>query len=219
MSFFNIEFLTITKRRITGRLPTNFELNDLRKIIDDRVSHIAVEIYSFLCNGEQLQLNDPVAFETQKHLITDGVTIQLTKSTGYPQMNELIDRILAEIGYTFDRMNSRIGLECEICIDKLDPCTEILCTDCAHVSVICKDAYVQHFEQGYLTFKCLKCNKTIEPKQVFANSPDFIKLLALFKEIREIKKNIDCQICLCGEFQVNTKNNLKSSSSLLYNYR
>jgi hypothetical protein len=208
MSNIHIEFSTITRRRIVGLLPANFELNDLLKIIDDKVSDIALEIYCFLCNGQQLQLNDPTAFETQKHLITDGVTIQLAKpmtgemSSGYPQMDELVDRILAEVGYAFDRMSRQLGLECAICTDELDPCTKIVCMKCAHVSIICKNDFIQHFKQGDLTFKCLKCNKIIEHKQIFVNSPAFLKSLALIKEIREIKKNIDCQICLCGEFQV-----------------
>lgn len=215
MSHINIKFLTITKRRIDGRLPADFELNDLRKVIGDKVSDVAIEIYEFLCNGEQLQLNDSAAFETQKHLITDGVTIQLITcinnemNSDYPQLDELFDRILAEVGYTFDRMSSRVGLECAICIDKINPCTEIVCTQCTHVSIICKDDFIQHFKEGYLTFKCFRCNKIIEDKQVFTNSPAFLKLLALLKEIREIKKNIDCQICFCGKFQVYIENSFK----------
>jgi hypothetical protein len=204
----NIRTYLIEIKQVVGLLPANFELNDLLEVIHDKVRDVAVEIYWFLCNGNQLQLNDPTVFETQKHLITDGVTIQLAKSTNgemsndYPQMHELVDRILGEVDCTFDRMSRQLGLECAICREELDPCTEIVCVKCTHVNIICKNDFIQHFKQGDLTFKCLKCNKIIEHKQVFANSPAFLKSLALLKEIREIKQNIDCQICICGEFQV-----------------
>jgi hypothetical protein len=208
MPSINIALNTVTGQRIVGLLPENFELNDLLKVIRDKVGDTAVENFRFICKGKQLLLDDPVAFKNQKHLITDEVTIQVAKrlkggmSSGYPRIHELVDRILDEVGIAFDKMSRQLSLQCAICLDKLDPCTKIVCIKCTHVNIVCKDDFVQHFKEDDLAFKCLKCLKIIENKQVFVNSPAFLKLLTLLKEMREMKQNIDCQICVCGEFQV-----------------
>jgi hypothetical protein len=208
MPSINIEFATVTGQRIASLLPENFELNDLLKVIHDKVGDTAVENFRFICKGKQLLLDDPVAFQTQKRLITDEVTIQVARrlkgeiNSGYPQIQELVDRILGEVSIAFDKMSKQLDLQCALCLDKLDSCTKIVCIKCTHVNIVCKDDFVQHFKEGDLAFKCFKCLKIIENKQVFIESAAFLKLLTLLKEVREMKQNIDCQICVCGEFQV-----------------
>ena len=200
-------FETTTGRMISGVLPINFELSDMLKLIRDKLDdENAHETMRFLCRNKQLMLNDSVAFAHQKKLITNNVTIRVAKRMigGHPAVNALIEQIELDAGKAIESMLSKINMECPICLMKPCKICSFRCNSCSKVNELCKQCFVKLFRSNDLTFKCLchPCINTIDNKQLFASTPVILQMMKRLEDLREMKYNIDSQICICGEFQV-----------------
>lgn len=200
-------FETVAGRMISGILPINFELSDMLKLIRDKLDdENAHETMRFLCKNKQLILNDPAAFAHQKKLITNNVTIRVAKRMigGHPKVNALIEQIEIEAAKALEAISKKGNMECPICLTT--PCTvyNFKCNSCGKVNELCKQCFLKLFRTNDLTFKCLchPCGSIINIKQLFVSTPTILQMMRKLEDLREMKYNIDSQICICGDFQV-----------------
>lgn len=79
---FTITFSSDGAQSISAQLPKNFELKDFVQVIKETISTTAVQDCRFSSGTVELKLNDPMYFQTQKCLITDGSTIFVENTSG-----------------------------------------------------------------------------------------------------------------------------------------
>jgi len=193
----NVAFTNIVGKTIQTQLPDNFTFDDFKQVVIDKIDPAAVEHYRFIANNKDLCLDNKDEFVKRKNLIKNGVTIFLLRRMnggGYVEAAILIDIIMQELPKELPKLRMHPA-ECVVCLDE-KPCMNICC------SVICATCFPRYFTENDLQIKCMICPQKISYAQFFV-SPDFIRSLQSLSEVRELMKNIDCQICHCGSLLVN----------------
>ena len=181
---------------------SKIELSEFKSVVQKLFG--SIENMTFLVKGKQINTTDAAKFNAQKDLFTDKCVINLVQRMigGYPPFHELIKRIHSEIPSTFKANANNGRAQCVACIETRS-CIQFNCPSCNHVHMLCVDCAVLYFTVNELTLKCFSCKKNIDYHRVFANSTSFIQMLDELQEMSDVVKNLDCQICLCGELLFN----------------
>ena len=202
MSKINVIFKTDGDQVKTTTLSTNFDLSEFKSAATTLFG--SIENFRFLVKGKQLNIDDASKFKEQHNLFHDNCVVQLVKCMkgGYPPLHELVARIHREIPNTFKANTTNTRVQCVACMDT-NECMKFNCPSCSHAHVLCTECSIQYFTINELEMKCFSCSKRVDYHAVFKNSPNFIAMLDELQEMYETVKNIDCQICNCGELQIN----------------
>ena len=164
----------------------------------------SIENVRFLVKGQQINTDDASKFLEKKDLFREKCVIQLVQRMkgGYPPLHELLKQIHSAVPNTFKANANNGKAKCVACLDTKS-CLQFNCPSCNHVHILCTDCAVQYFTLNELSLKCFSCQKVVDYHRIFANSASFVQMLDELQEMHDTVKNLDCQICLCGELQVN----------------
>jgi hypothetical protein len=193
----NVSFTNIVGKTIQAQLQDNFSIKDFRTLVAEKIDRAAIEHYRFVANNKDLCLEDEAEFLKRKHLIKNGVTIFLLRRMhggGHVETSVLIDIIIEELPIEIAKLQMTVN-ECVVCLDD-KPCLTLCC------NTICAVCFPSYFKSNDLQLTCMVCRRET-PYTKFFVSTDFIHSLESLTKIRELMKNIDCQICHCGALVVN----------------
>ena len=202
----NVTFRTLNGQNPQGTLPDNFNLNQFRELIKKILGERALEEWTYICNSKQLRINDETAFNVQKTRITDGCIIQAGKraisGSMYPSEAEFARKYLVEVGRAVDMMPKTTNTTCPICITNGLSCFQFPCNKCSVKNQLCKGCFIEYLKISDFKYRCLSCRKSIEILALVTNTPGLCALVKTLHEMEGLKRNIDCQICRCGEAKV-----------------
>jgi hypothetical protein len=211
----NATFKTLNGRSPAGVLSDNFTLQEFRGLIERLLGKEALTEWSYLCKGKQLRMEDETLFNAQKKHITNGCTIQVTRrskgGSTYMPAHTFAEKFVADVNRALGTMTNSTNATCPICLTSGRQCLQISCSSCSNKNVLCKDCFIAYLKISDLRYRCLFCHKNIGIMAIFPNVPELRVSVDTFNEMGEIKRNIDCQICRCGEAQVSVETKLTSS--------
>ncbi|CAF4018623.1 unnamed protein product [Rotaria sp. Silwood1] len=193
----NVSFMNIVGKTIQTQLPDDFSIENFRNLISSKIDPSAIQHYRFIANNKELCLDNDEDFAKRKHLIKNGVTIFLLRRMhggGFVESAVLIDIVIDELPNELRKIQTNIN-EYIICLEE-KPCLTLCC------GVICLTCFSNYIKQNDLQLNCLICRRTT-PYERFFITADFIRTMISHREIRDLTKNIDCQICHCGALLVN----------------
>ena len=145
----------------------------------------------FSVDGKYLKLDKEEDFNREKHLIKDGsiiYRIQRTTDAVNVSIGTLLDTILSQLPTELKKL-PETKADCPICMESgscITICHDQMCVQC----------YSNYFKGENLKIKCTVCSIKTPPSQLF--SPQFMELLQSYHDLKELLKNIDCQMCHCG---------------------
>lgn len=194
MGIRNIAFQLPMGTTIMTQIDDAFTLKDFTQIIANRIGP-DYQRYRFVVHCKELNLANQHVFDSQKHLLMNGVTIYvLERMLGGNKINALIQRIEAELPIEIQNLRKDEAV-CAVC-DNHEP-TIFLC----HIH-LCMNCLSHHFINQNYILKCLECSKVVEPQALFT-SISFIKLLNELHHLQNRLNTIDCQDCVCGQILYN----------------
>ena len=202
----NVTLKTLNGQTPKGVLADNFNRNDFRNLIERLLGKEALTEWAFICKGKQLRIDDEIAFNVQKILITEGCTIQVTrrsKGGSYTPEHIFAEKFIGDVTRALSTMINTTNATCPICLATGRPCLQFVCNKCSCNNVLCKDCFIAYLKISDLRYRCLSCRKSIEILAIFPNVPALRASVDTLNEMAELKRNIDCQICRCGEAKVN----------------
>ena len=193
----NIQLNYLGRNYLT-QLNENFNLNDLRRLITSQFKYPLH--YRFVISGKELDLSSETSFTHCRSSFHNGVTIivlQRILGGGFVEIEVLTNIILQDLEHALQQIPTINDPDrpCLICCDNEN--TMKLC--CGR---ICKNCFGNYFAHSDFQLRCMTYCGKIPYDRLFI-SPAFIRSLESLTEIRELLKNIDCQICHCGSLVVN----------------
>lgn len=211
----NVKFQTLNGQTPTGVLSDQFplphhpSLAEFRTLIAKLFGERAVDEWAYICKGKQLRLKDEPAFNTQKKCITNNCLIQVGKrsisGSAYLSAHAFGQKFVAQVSQAVDMMPKMANVTCPICLTTGRLCFQFSCNKCSNKNSLCKNCFIEYLKVSDLKYKCLNCRKSIEILTIFPNISTLRALVETLNEMQELKRNIDCQICQCGEPKVTTK--------------
>ena len=75
----NVTLKTPNGQTLEGVLPDNFNRNDFRNLIERLLGGQAPTTWVFICKGKQLNVDNEIAFNKWKQLVTNGCVIRTTQ--------------------------------------------------------------------------------------------------------------------------------------------
>ena len=197
----NVIFKTQSGQIQPARL-SRIDLAEFKSVAQKLIG--SIENVRFLVGGKQINTDDAAKFNEQKNLFKENCIIHMVQRMkgGYVPFHELLKQIHSAIPSTFKTNTNNGRAQCVACTETKS-CLQFKCPSCNYVHTLCVDCAILYFTVNELTLKCFSCQKVVDYHRVFANSASFVKMLDDLQEMYDIVKNLDCQICLCGELQVN----------------
>jgi hypothetical protein len=193
----NVSFVIRHGKSFVGQLKHGFDYTDFISLVQCRLGMI--DFYRFIVCGKELAVHNRAVFDQQKYLFQNGMNIFVLKRLvgGYVEMSVLRGIIINDLEQELQKIPTTNAGErlCEVCCD--NPNFVRLCCN-----RICKCCFSNYFELASFQLKCMTCRRSIPYSQFFISN-DFIHSLESFEEVRELLRNIDCQICQCGTLAVN----------------
>ena len=194
----NISFVRTDGTSFIGQLKYDFSFEAFRSLINRCLDE--TDSYRFTIGSKELALNNPVVFNTQKHLFQNGTNIFVSKRVrggGYVELSILKGIIINDLEQELQRMPTECDGErvCQVCRD----CPNYMQLCCNR---ICQGCFSNYFESASFKLICMTCRREIPYAQFFA-SEDFSRALESFEQVRALMVHIDCQICHCGMLAIN----------------
>lgn len=202
MSFINIIFFVPNgnKLKTAAQLKTPFELKDFAALFAELFPdppYAPFESYRFVVNGIDLNVQDKVEFEKNKHLIKQQTTIYfLQRCRGGTSVDKttLEEIIRVALPSEMEKI-PKVTAQCQGHFDTTQ-CISLCCFK------YCSDCFIRCFKAQSFQLACIKCKKNIPYKQFF-KSEDFIQTLESLSFISNFPTYIDCQICRCKNLLYN----------------
>lgn len=191
----NITFQTFAGKSVPTMIKENFDLDEFKKVATEAFGPVTG--FRFVVDGTQLDLENKDKFNEQKSMITDDKTIFLLarlRGGGFLDIATFIDIIYADLPTELAKLK-KTKYQCAIC------CLNNQCFK-LHCAMICEECFTSYFKSKNLQIVCLICPAVIAPKDIFV-SREFIGSLRSYKELQDLLKHIDCQVCTCGALVVN----------------
>ncbi|CAF3384252.1 unnamed protein product [Rotaria socialis] len=187
----------------SGSLTSNFTRSEFMSLAQRLFG--SINGMKFLIKGKQIKLENDNDFNRYKNYFSNDCVIKTAKAmiSGYPPLNQLISEISLEAAAAFSTVNkTSSNVQCSTCMEsKL--CIQFSCSECSKSNILCATCAYRNFKTNDLTFMCISCNKKVDYNRIFTNSQSFKRKYSTLQDMYDMCRNIDCQICRCGEFHVN----------------
>eukprot|EP00298_Acanthocystis_sp_HF-20_P013163 c20235_g1_i1.p1 GENE.c20235_g1_i1~~c20235_g1_i1.p1 ORF type:complete len:333 (+),score=45.53 c20235_g1_i1:57-1055(+) len=175
-------------------------MTEFRKALIDKNMGTDAELsaWTFSYFGKPFDLNDEKKFDESAKtfksnstihgmLRLNGGSLTITKQ----QSESIIGDVLASAVHVMPVVKK----DCIICFEEED-CIKVCC------HYICPLQFISNFQANGFRYKCYTCDAFVDNNAIFENSIVEMSVQA-HKDLMELLKHVDVQVCQCGVLHVN----------------